>query len=223
MGFKYFKSWSINCRCDLLTYHRGLMDFTKGIGKVMFDGQHTGKQDKRESLNSLAEVSWKDSWFEDDTWSFVLQWCSRQCLTHLQHSGTGHQRASVQLEKSVCWRESIQLAVFALPNKKTLWVSSTGHQAHLNIKYFDDHISLSSLFSALSPWKLLWQLHAIYLCERRLEPTWECQTWCTELTLHCSSKSRSTDPSTIKLEGAGKNSPIKFIAINISTTLDLTA
>ena len=114
-----------------------------------------------------------------------------------------------------CWRESIQLAGFTFPNKKTLWVSSMGHQAHLNIKYFNCHISLSSLFSALNPWKLLWQLHAVYLCESRLWPTWECQSWCTEVPLHCSSRSRGTHPSTIKLEGAGEGFTCKLYSYQL--------
>lgn len=220
MGFKYFKSWSINCRCVLLTYHGVTTDFTKSIGKAIFDGHHRAKQDKRESVNSLAGGSWKDSWFEALCYNDTLDiaWFTFS----MQKQGTREHQFS-RRSYLVCWKESIQLAGFAIPNKKTFWVSSTGHQTHLKITYFNGHIPSSSLFSALNPWKFLWQLHTIYLCESRLWPTWECQSWCTELTLQCSSKSRSTELSTIKLEGAGKNSPIKFIAINISTTFDLTA
>lgn len=124
-------------------------------------------------------------------------------------AGIGQQRASDQLQQSLTLlnKKSIQLPGFTFPNKSPLWVSSMGYQAHSNIKYFNCHISLSSLslfFFFLHPWKPLWQLHAVYLCESRLQPTWECLSWCTELPLHCSCNSRGTHPSAIKPEGAGE-------------------
>lgn len=62
-------------------------------------------------------------------------------------AGIGQQRASDQLQQSLTLlnKKSIQLPGFTFPNKSPLWVSSMGYQAHSNIKYFNCHISLSSL------------------------------------------------------------------------------
>lgn len=128
-----------------------LTDFIRSF----LPGHQRGKQDEKESGRFICLRKVVRVMVSGQCLKFCVIVTLRRCPIHLQHS---RYRAPESISSAAMvhyfaeHKASSWLALLFLTRS---WVISIGHQGHLSIKYFNCHISLSFLFPALDPRKLL--------------------------------------------------------------------